>query len=243
MKSRIVPCGQMSGDDNMNIRQLFDKASSTYSYLLWDSATREAAIIDPVKEEVERDIRLIGELGLKLLYSLETHIHADHVTGGGLLRDALGCQIAVHKNGQAECADIWLEEGALIKFGSVTLRVLHTPGHTSTDVCYLGDGMVFTGDTLLIRGSGRTDFQSGDAGQGYDSVTRRIFTLPEATIIYPAHDYNGFTCSTVGEEKRCNPRLGMDRSRDEYIAIMDGMNLPEPEKMDIAVPGNQRCGF
>jgi sulfur dioxygenase len=228
---------------SINIRQLYDQVSSTYTYLLWDGATREALIIDPVKEQAERDIRLIGELELKLRYSLETHIHADHVTGGGLLRNALGCQIALHQNSQADCADIWLEEGDVIKCGSITLRVLHTPGHTNTDVCYLGDGMIFTGDTLLIRGSGRTDFQSGDAGQGYDSVTGRIFTLPDTTLIYPAHDYHGFTCSTVGEEKRLNPRLGNAKNRDEYIAIMEGMNLPKPEKMDIAVPGNQRCGL
>jgi sulfur dioxygenase len=227
----------------MNIRQLFDHGSSTYTYLLWDSVSLEAVIIDPVREQSERDIQLIEELQLSLKYSLETHIHADHVTGGGLLRDALGCRIAVHRNSRAECADIWLDEGDDIEFGTATLRVLHTPGHTDTDICYLGKGMVFTGDTLLIRGSGRTDFQSGDAGNAFDSITKKLFTLPDATLVYPGHDYNGLTVSAIGEEKHFNPRLGDRKNRSGYVRIMTEMALPEPEHIDIALPGNLRCGL
>ena len=226
----------------MKFRQLFDPATSTYSYLLWDPETLEAVIIDPVKEQTERDISLIKQLDLKLCFSLETHIHADHVTGGGLLRDTLGCRIAMHKNSQAECADLLIDEGDLIEFGSCVLRVLHTPGHTDTDICFLAEGQIFTGDTLLIRGSGRTDFQSGDAGLAYDSIVQKIFSLPDATVIYPGHDYQGLTQTTVGEEKRFNPRL-QDTSRDEYIRIMHGMDLPKPKKIEFAVPGNMGCGL
>lgn len=225
----------------MKFRQLFDPVTSTYSYLLWDPKALDAVIIDPVKEQAERDISLIKQLGLKLRLSLETHIHADHVTGGGLLRDALGCRIALHKNSQAECADLLLDEGDRIEFGSCVLRVLHTPGHTNTDVCYLAEGQVFTGDTLLIRGSGRTDFQSGDAGQAFDSIAQKIFSLPDATVIFPGHDYQGLTQTTVGDEKRFNPRL-RDTSREEYIRIMQEMDLPKPKEIDLAVPGNMACG-
>ena len=227
----------------MNVRQLFDPATSTYTYLLWDNATKQAAIIDPVIEQWQRDKKLIEELGLNLQYSLETHIHADHVTGGGLLRKAFACKVGVHTNSRADCADILLQEGDELSLGSQILRVIHTPGHTDTDVCYLTDGMIFTGDTLLIHGSGRTDFQSGNAGLAYDSIVQRIFTLPQDTVIFPGHDYAGFTRSTVGEEQRFNPRLGNNRSREEYIRIMTEMSLPKPERIDIAVPGIQGCGL
>lgn len=225
----------------MKFRQLIDPITSTYSYLLWDPETLEAVIIDPVKEHTERDISLIKELGLKLSFSLETHIHADHVTGAGLLRDALGCRIAMHKNSQAECADLLIGQNDQIEFGRYALQVLHTPGHTNTDICFLTEGKIFTGDTLLIRGSGRTDFQSGDAGKAYDSIMQKIFSLPDETVIYPGHDYRGLTQTTVGEEKCFNPRL-KHNSRDEYIRIMQEMDLPKPKKIDFAVPGNMRCG-
>lgn len=227
----------------MNTRQLFDPATSTYTYLLWDNTSRQAAIIDPVIELWKRDKNLIEELGLNLQYSLETHIHADHVTGGGLLRKAFDCKVGVHTNSHANCADILLQEGDQLSLGSQTLRVIHTPGHTDTDVCFLTDGVIFTGDTLLVHGSGRTDFQSGNAGQAYDSIVQKIFTLPQDTVIFPGHDYAGFTRSTVGEEQRFNPRLGNNRSREEYIRIMTEMRLPKPEKIDTAVPGNQGCGL
>ena len=227
----------------MKIRQLFDYNTSTYSYLVWDESTREAALIDSVREQLERDIQLIGELDLKLRYALETHVHADHITASGLLRDRLGCKVGVHTRVDSDCPDIKLSDDDQIQLGAVTLEVLYTPGHTDTDICYLADGMVFTGDILLIHGSGRTDFQSGDAGSSYDSITGRLFTLPEETLVYPGHDYNGFTCSTIGEEKRFNPRLGGDRSRQEYIEIMQNMKLEKPKMIELAVPGNQACGL
>ncbi|MCU7891081.1 MAG: MBL fold metallo-hydrolase [Candidatus Thiodiazotropha sp. (ex Ustalcina ferruginea)] len=225
------------------IRQLIDNRSSTYTYLVWDPNSREAAIIDPVREQVGRDLKLIQELDLILKYSLETHIHADHLTGSGLIRESLDCSIGVHTNVASECFDLKLADGDIISLGEVKLEVIHTPGHTNTDISYLGDGVVFTGDILLIRGSGRTDFQSGDPGQSYDSITHRLFTLPNETMIYPGHDYNGFTCSTVGEEKQFNPRLGNGAQRDDYIRLMQSMKLTKPDRMDSAVPGNQACGL
>lgn len=227
----------------MKIRQLFDNNSSTYTYLVWDEATREAAIIDSVREQLERDIQLIKELDLKLKYALETHVHADHITASGLLRERLGCKVGVHTRVGSDCPDIKLADDDRIPLGKQTLEVLYTPGHTDTDVCYSGDGVVFTGDILLIHGSGRTDFQSGDAARSYDSITGRLFTLPDETLVYPAHDYNGFTCSTIGEEKRFNPRLGGGRSRQEYIEIMQRMELDKPRLIDVAVPGNRACGL
>ncbi len=227
----------------MKIRQLFDNNSSTYTYLVWDQATREAAIIDSVRERFERDLQLIKELELNLKYALETHVHADHITASGLLRETLGCKIGVHARVGSDCPDTKFSDDHSLLLGDQSLEVIYTPGHTDTDVCYLGDGVVFTGDILLIHGSGRTDFQSGDAARSYDSITGRLFTLPDETLVYPAHDYNGFTCSTIGEEKRFNPRLGGGRSREEYIHMMQSMELEKPKLIDLAVPGNQACGL
>ncbi|MCU7852679.1 MAG: MBL fold metallo-hydrolase [Candidatus Thiodiazotropha sp. (ex Monitilora ramsayi)] len=226
----------------MQVRQLFDNQSSTYTYLVWDEASREAAIIDAVIEQVDRDVRLIHQLGLQLRYALETHIHADHITGSGRLREYLGCEIGVHLQAGSECADLELVDGDRVQLGSQHLEVIYTPGHTDTDICLLGDNMVFTGDILLIHGSGRTDFQSGDAARSYDSITGRLFCLPDQTRVYPAHDYNGYTCSTIGEERQFNPRLGGGKSRQEYIRIMESLALDKPKLIDLAVPGNQVCG-
>lgn len=227
----------------MQMRQLFDRDSSTYSYLLWDKQSLEAVMIDPVLEQSERDIRLIEELGLTLRYSLETHIHADHITGGGLLRERFDCHVGVHENARASCADVWLKQGDHVLFGDNTLKVLFTPGHTNTDISYLAGDRVFTGDILLIRGSGRTDFQSGDAGKAYDSITGQLFVLSDRIRVYPAHDYHGMTASTIGEEKRHNPRIGKGQTREGYVRIMNNMDLEKPQKIDVAVPGNQRCGI
>ncbi len=227
----------------MKIRQLFDSQSSTYTYLVWDEATREAAIIDSVREQLERDLQLIHELDLQLMYALETHVHADHITASGMLRERLGCRVGVHRRVGSDCPDIKLTDGERIPLGDQWLEVLYTPGHTDTDVCYLAEGVVFTGDILLIHGSGRTDFQSGDAARSYDSITGRLFTLPDGTLVYPAHDYQGFTCGTIGEERRFNPRLGGGRSREEYIHIMQSMKLDKPGLIDVAVPGNRACGL
>ncbi len=226
----------------MRIEQLFDPATSTYSYLLWDEKTREAALIDSVKEQAERDIKFIKQLGVKLKYTLETHIHADHVTGSGLLRDEFGSQAAVHKNSESDCADILLSEGDTLMLGDEKIEVIYTPGHTNTDISYYIDGMVFTGDALLIGGCGRTDFQSGDAKALYRSITEKLFTLDDETIVYPGHDYNGFTATTIGREKAFNPRLGNNKTEQEFIEIMDKLILDPPARIDVAVPGNLQCG-
>ena len=226
----------------MIIRQLFDDVSGTYSYLLWDVESRDAVMIDPVLERSERDIELIRELELNLLFSLETHVHADHVTGAGRLREAFGCRIAVHAHAGMACADLGLSDGDLLEVGRESLRVLHTPGHTNTDICYYGNGQVFTGDALLIRGTGRTDFQSGDPGVAYDSITQRLYVLPDETLVLPGHDYEGRTASTIGEEKRLNPRIRSGTTRDEYIHLMSALDLPKPKRIDTALPGNLACG-
>ncbi|MEA2079550.1 MAG: MBL fold metallo-hydrolase [Pseudomonadota bacterium] len=227
----------------MELRQLFDPTSSTYTYLLWDKKTREAALVDSVREQIERDSTLIRELSLDLKYLLETHIHADHITGAGELRKRFGAKSVVHRNSDAECPDILVEGGERLMVGENSIEVLFTPGHTNTDVSYLIDGAVLTGDALLIRGSGRTDFQSGDAGTAYDSITEKLFTLTDDTLVYPAHDYHGHTVSSIGEEKAVNPRLGNHANREDYIKLMDSLLLDKPKLIDEAVPGNLACGL
>jgi len=227
----------------MNLRQLFDPISSTYSYLLWDEKTREAVFIDSVKEQLERDIRLIKELDLNLKYILETHIHADHITAAGKLRLLFNAQVVVHKHSDSDCPDILVSGGEQLQFGGNSIDILYTPRHTNTDISFLIEGAVFTGDTLLIRGSGRTDFQSGDAGAAYDSITQKLFTLPLATVVYPGHDYNGLTASSIAEERQHNPRIHDGITREQYIETMDNMDLPKPKKISVAVPANLNCGF
>ncbi len=225
----------------MKIRQLFDHDTWTYSYLIWDEKTKEAAIIDSVKEKFERDVKYITDLGLTLKYSLETHVHADHITASGSLRDEFGCQVAVHKDGGTKCADLQIDEGAVFQLGNQEIKAIHTPGHTNGDVTYVIDGALFTGDALLIRACGRTDFQQGDSEKLYHSI-EKLFAYPDDTVVYPGHDYDGFTESTIGEEKMLNPRLGNNRSKQDFISIMDNMILPKPKKIDVAVPGNLDCG-
>ncbi|MFV9614952.1 MAG: MBL fold metallo-hydrolase [Gammaproteobacteria bacterium] len=227
----------------MRIEQLFDHATSTYSYLLWDEKTKQAALIDPVKEQLARDIKFIKQLGLELKYTLETHIHADHVTGSGLLRNEFNSQAAVHKNSESDCADILLSDGDTLNLGEQSIVVIYTPGHTNTDISYHIEGILFTGDALLINGCGRTDFQSGDAKALYHSITKKMFTLDDDTIVYPGHDYNGFTSSTIGREKAFNPRLGNNKTEQEFVAIMDSLILEPPVRIDVAVPGNLQCGL
>jgi len=227
----------------MRIEQLFDPATSTYSYLLWDETTKQAALIDSVKEQSARDIKLIKQMDLQLKYTLETHIHADHITGSGLLRDEFNSQAAVHKNSESQCADVLLSNGDMLKLGDETIDIIYTPGHTNTDITYRINGVVFTGDALLINGCGRTDFQSGDAHALYHSITEKLFTLDENTIVYPGHDYNGFTSSTIGREKTFNPRLGNNKTEKEFVAIMNSLILEPPARIDIAVPGNLQCGL
>ncbi len=226
----------------MQIRQLFDSETSTFTYLLWNEASNEAAIIDSVREQFERDSTLITELGLTLKYALETHVHADHITASGLLRERFGATVALHENSHSQCADQLLLEGQSIHLGNKLIEVIYTPGHTNTDISYKIDGAVFTGDALMIRACGRTDFQSGDSQVLYHSITKKLFQLPENTTVYPGHDYNGRTASSIGEEKALNPYFA-DISEKEFIQKMDELNLPQPKRIDIAVPGNMACGL
>jgi sulfur dioxygenase len=216
----------------MLFRQLFDPQSGTYSYLLADEETRQAVLIDPVHEQVPRDTALIGELGLELLYTIETHVHADHVTGAWLLKRRTGSQIALSGQGGAQGADRLLAHGDKIAFGDRYLSVRQTPGHTAGCLTYVLDSedMAFTGDCLLIRGCGRTDFQGGDAARMYQSVHMQIFTLSDACLLYPAHDYRGVTVTTVGEEKIFNPRLGGQISESDFAGYMKNLGLDHPKK-------------
>ena len=227
-------------------RQLFDKASSTYTYVLGDAAAGAAAIIDPVLENADRDAKLVQELGLELKYALETHVHADHVTGSGALRDRLGARTVVSARAGAECADVHADDGDRLELGAHTIDVLATPGHTAGCLTYVvraGDQVLaFTGDALLVRGCGRTDFQQGDARTLFGSVRGKIFELPNDALIYPGHDYRGHTVTTVGEEKRFNPRLNLGVSEDAFVDIMDALHLADPRLMDVAVPANLACG-
>ena len=225
-------------------RQLFDPQSSTYSYLLGDSETRDAVIVDPVFEQMRRDAALIHELGLTLRWTLETHVHADHVTGASLLKQRTGSKIMVSKASGAQGADRYLVQDDVVTFGARRVLVRATPGHTSGCVTYvLDDGsMAFTGDCLLIRGSGRTDFQEGDAAAMYRSVREQIFALPAECLLYPAHDYRGLTVTSVAEERRYNPRLGGDIAVGDFAGYMTNLRLAHPKLLDVAVPANLRCG-
>jgi sulfur dioxygenase len=229
----------------MLFRQLFDRETCTYTYLLACEATREAVLIDPVREHFDRDRQLLADLDLRLVHTIETHVHADHVTASGLFRSALGSRSVVSSKGGAPCADVLAEDGASVRFGRHALEARHTPGHTNGCVTWVLDDQskAFTGDALLIRGCGRTDFQQGDSRTLYRSVHERIFTLPDDTLLYPGHDYNGRTVTTVDEEKRLNPRLGGGRDEAAFVAIMDGLKLANPKQIDVAVPANLKCGW
>jgi glyoxylase-like metal-dependent hydrolase (beta-lactamase superfamily II)/rhodanese-related sulfurtransferase len=223
-------------------RQLFDQQSSTYTYLLADE--REALLIDPVFEQVRRDVALIEELGLKLAWTLETHVHADHVTGAWLLRERLGSRIAVGASSKADGADRYLHSGETVAFGQRGVVARATPGHTSSCITYVLDdrSMAFTGDALLIRGCGRTDFQGGDARTLFRSVRQAIFSLPEACLLYPGHDYRGLTNTSVAEEKLYNPRLAESIGEEDFVGYMTHLGLAHPKLMELAVPANLKCG-
>lgn len=226
----------------MIFRQLFELETSTYSYLLGCERTGRACLIDPVASEVDQYLELLSNLKLKLVYTMETHVHADHITGAGLLREKLGSKSVVHRDAGAMCADLLVTDGVTLQVGDLDIEVRHTPGHTSGCVSYAMADRVFTGDALLIGGSGRTDFQQGDAGQLYDSITTKLFSLPADTLVYPGHDYQGNTVSTIKQELAKNARLGGGRSRDEFIAIMHELKLAYPKFIDRALPANQSCG-
>ena len=230
------------GESTLLFRQFFDPESSTYTYLIADSQTKEAVLVDTVLEQVDRDLQVLDDLGLSLGYCLETHIHADHITGAGKLRQQKGCRVLVPKNATARSADRSGSDRETLVLGGVRIEAIATPGHTHSHLAYLiNNTHLLTGDALLIRGCGRTDLQSGDAGTLYDAVTQRLFTLPDETLVYPAHDYKGRTVSTIGEEKRLNPRFS-DRSREQFITIMSHLGLSYPKKMNEAVPANEYCG-
>lgn len=228
----------------LTFRQLFDPTSSTYTYLLGCGVTREAVLIDSVFEQVRRDAALVTELGLTLTWTLDTHVHADHVTGAWLLKQRLGSRIALAAAAGAVGADRLLLDGDRIEFGRRSLEVRSTPGHTSGCLTYVLDdeSIAFTGDCVLIRGSGRTDFQQGDAHALYRSVRARIFSLPDTCLLYPAHDYRGLMVTSVAEEKKFNPRLGGEIGEADYVGYMKNLDLPHPKKIDEAVPANLRCG-
>jgi sulfur dioxygenase len=228
--------------------QLFDDASSTWTYVAYDPASREAVIVDPVLEQQERDVAALAAHGLTLRWAIETHAHADHVTASGVLARRLGAATAAPALCGIAPADRQLQHGDALPFGSQALTALHTPGHTAGSMCYLWPrprpepDAVFTGDTLLIGGCGRTDFQSGSAAALYDSITTRLFTLPAQTLVFPGHDYQGRRSSTIGAEQATNPRLA-GRTRDEFIALMATLQLAPPRLIDVAVPANRRLGL
>lgn len=230
----------------MIFRQLFEPQSSAYTYLVGCEATREAALIDPVLETGPRDLAMLRELGLELKFTIETHIHADHVTGADWLRDETGCMVAVPEKSGARHVDVPIREGEPVEVGMLRIEPLYTPGHTDDHHSYLvtdaGTARLFTGDALMIDGCGRTDFQNGDAAVLYRAVHDKLFTLADDTLVYPGHDYQQRRVSSIGQERARNPRLGSGKTLDEFVAIMSSLNLPRPKRMDTAVPANRECG-
>lgn len=226
----------------MIFHQLFEPESSTYTYILGDPVTREAVIIDPVIETIERDLKLLNELDLKLIAVLDTHVHADHITSAAELRKRTGAQTMVAEAAKVECVDRALKDGDIIKFGSYEIKVLATPGHTNSCLSFHIGNRVFTGDAILIRATGRTDFQQGDSHRLYQSIHSKIFSLPDDTEIFPAHDYKGISKTTVGTEKKHNPRIGVGKSEAEFVKIMSELKLAYPKKIDKALPANMKCG-
>ena len=224
----------------MIFRQMQDIETSTFTYILGDRG--EGIIIDPVIENVDRDLSFLSDLNLKLKYCLETHVHADHITGSGNIRSKTGAQIAIGARAGVACADVQLEDGDVIRFGSMELKALYTPGHTAGCMSYYIPGFVFTGDTLFVRRTGRTDFQGGSSENLYDSIMNKLYTLPEETIVYPAHNYSGIFATSIDEEKRLNSRISQGVNKSDFITFMSSLDLPYPKKFDVAVPANMRCG-
>ena len=226
----------------MIFRQLFEPVSSTYTYLLGCEETGQAVLIDPVINSIDRDLQVLQQLNLKLAYTLDTHIHADHITAARHLKERVGSKIAAPAIDRLPCVDLGVEEGKPIQVGSIALDGLHTPGHTDGHFAYRIGERLFSGDALLIDGCGRTDFQNGDAETLYRSVTQKLFALNDEMLVYPAHDYTGRHVSSIAQEKARNPRLGSGRTLDEFKQIMAALNLPYPTFIDYAVPGNRQCG-
>jgi sulfur dioxygenase len=231
----------MNRKDTMIFRQLFERESSTYSYLIASRPGGEALIIDPVLEKTEEYVQLLRELDVRLAFAVDTHVHADHVTALGALRERSGCITIMGAQSRADCVSRRVSDGERIRIDGIELKALHTPGHTDDSYSFVMSDRVFTGDTLLIRGTGRTDFQNGDPEAQYDSLFGKLLQLPGDTLVYPAHDYKGWTVSTIAEELAHNPRLRV-RSKEEYVAQMRALRLPNPKLMDVAVPANLACG-
>jgi sulfur dioxygenase len=227
---------------NLIFRQLFDYDTWTYTYLLADTVSKEAILIDTVKEQAERDLGILRELGLKLKYVLDTHVHADHVTGAAKLRAATGAKTGLSKTAGVACADLALEDGQELSFGNFKIKALATPGHTDTCMSYYSEGMVFTGDTLFVRDVGRTDFQQGSNEKMFESIRGKLFHLPKETLVYPGHDYHGRMVSTIQEEERLNPKVGSDQTFEHFKEKMDAMKLGPPKRLHVAVPANLKCG-
>ena len=227
----------------MLFRQLFDTVSSTYTYLLGCAETRRAVLIDPVMPNLQRDLAVLNELGLKLAYTIETHVHADHITSALRLQREVGSLIAYPATSSMKCADVAIQAERVFEIGSIKIRPLHTPGHTDDHFAYAINDRVFTGDALLIDGCGRTDFQNGDAATLYRSIHEKLFSLPDDTLVYPGHDYNNRHVSTVSQERERNPRLGHGKTLGEFVKIMRELNLAYPQFIDYAVPGNRQCGI
>src|SRR5204863_8018848 len=226
----------------MIFRQLFDSVSGTYTYLLASRRGGEALIIDPVIEKVERYVQLITELDLKLVKAVDTHLHADHITGLGALRDRTHCITVMGEHSKVDVVSMRVAEGDKLTIEGLALDVIYTPGHTDDSYSFRLPDRVFTGDTLLIRGTGRTDFQNGDPRAQYDSIFNKLLKLPDETLVFPAHDYKGETVSTIGEERAFNPRLQV-KSVEEYVELMNNLKLPNPKMMDVAVPANMKVGL
>jgi glyoxylase-like metal-dependent hydrolase (beta-lactamase superfamily II) len=226
----------------MLFKQFFEPETSTFTYLLACDRTKQAVLIDTVESQVPIYLAELEAQGLKLVYTLETHVHADHVTGADTLRQKLGSKSVVHRDAGAMCGDLLVTDGVHIIVGTIDLEVRYTPGHTNGCISFFAGDRIFTGDSLLIGGCGRTDFQQGNSGQLYDSIHTQIFSLPDEVIVYPGHDYNGNTQSTVGEERKNNKRLGGGKSREDFIQIMSELKLAYPKYIDVALPANQACG-
>jgi len=225
----------------MLFRQLFDKLTSTYTYLIASTKGREALIIDPVLESVDKYIALLNELDLKLVKVIDTHIHADHITGASKLKDRTKCMTIMGDQTPAEAVEIKVKDGEIIKLDQLEIKALYTPGHTSDSFSFLMNNYLFSGDTLLINGTGRTDFQNGSAKDAYNSIFNRLLKLPEETLLYPAHDYNGKKFSSIGNEKKFNPRLQVN-NQNEYVEIMNNLNLPKPKLIDLNISSNIKLG-
>jgi len=224
------------------IRQMFEHESCTFTYLLFDKKSKDCILLDPVKETVSRDLKVIGDLGLNLKYIIDTHVHADHITGAGEIREITGAKTVVGENTNVACADIHIKDNEKIAFGGCKLRAIATPGHTSGCMSYHIGNAVFTGDSLLIGGNGRTDFQGGSAEKLYHSITERLFTLPKTTTVYPGHNYIGLQISTIAEEMQHNPRIGQEKSKNDFINLMKNLKLPKPKQIIKSIPANLECG-